>query len=1578
MTPLEKQYFDKLSEYRTKDANSLESPSLRGIIKSISKKYSDPTHFVYELLQNADDAGATSARFVLHKDKLIFAHNGERRFSVSDPATEGEDGDSGTLGDINAITSIYHSNKKGKSIGGFGVGFKAVLRYTETQYIYAPNVFFKIDQIIVPSLIEHDFPGRHQGETLFVLPFIKEQSAVAYDEISEKLRSLNLALLFLANLKEIIFEIPDTSGAFGSYYKSINQKQLIEETTAEFICLTQKNGDALSDDKLWLFTRNVPGGHCYSIGFSIKEGRLSDWSPLPAYCFFSTKEATGLKFIVNAPFLLTDNREGIEAGAQHNKDMIDLLANLAADSLVYLRDIGTNEGNQLINDDIFDVIPYNERAFENENNRDKISFRPFYTKIKEKMSSETLLPTTDGFASKKNAYWAYVSSLPELFSNKQLALLCDNQDAKWVFTSFGRENTRSKNNDLTQYIDSIINTSVNEDDILNGRKHNDRAKAIGGIDPSFIETQPISWLHLFYKWISERSKRTEIIRTKPIFLNQDRKATAAFDTNKQEILFLPTETTGYNTVLPELLENTDTAEFLKQLGVKPPTLFDEIYNHILPQYDVLPVPADIDTVLHHFDKLFEYYKKCPQAKINEFIKHISKYALFLRHSDDADAISLCKGDDLYFPTDNLLKWFQSKPDTKFVEYEEYLQRVGLDNKEYLDKFLNEIGIRDMPRILLRNVVKIEAEEPPGGWNHSTYGEKWVDRYIDGCAEFVEKTIHGRDEGSSLLLWSQLLGLAEKGYLSSAFKGTYKYYYYTNREQKFESNEAKRLRTAPWLLNIEGSFVSANNVTRQTLSPKYKKNEIFETELFQLLGVGNDIDDYSDISHDDEFKALVEEYRANKRHQNESIPQDKDNGTKNTQIDTPQRTAISNLGEEIIRKAISIESAERTSSIDKDPSADEDEYSKPAVNFNEKIKQIEEKSAKDINQLVLFKDLQKQALESERYTYGWFKALLKLEAANSGEDRTDSREISISFSKVEHEMGTSRTLVLKHPNRYIPQSMEELADIPLELHFANRPAVRVAIEVINVKEYTLRAKLRTNSEVDNIDLSLVTEAKIEAKSPVFLADELRKAFESLGYDDNFNMQKNLCENIEFIFGPPGTGKTKHLAQKVILPLMQNTEDAKILVLTPTNKAADVLVRSVMETMGADLNYLNWLVRFGNTEDNDIEQSGILRDKTFDIRTLPRNVTVTTIARFPYDYFFPDKDTRLHLNALKWDYIIIDEASMIPLANIVYPLYKKTPIKFIIAGDPFQIEPITSVDIWKDENIYTMVGLESFTDPKTVPHAYHVELLTTQHRSIPEIGEVFSQFAYGGILKHDRTAESRSSLPIGDLFDIGPLNIIKFPVSKYESIYRPKRLQKSNYQIYSALFAFELLNYLSSQIGLTEKKALFRIGLIAPYRAQADLIDKLMTSVSLPKNIDVQVGTIHGFQGDECDVILALFNPPPTIRPPHESKEMFLNKLNIINVSISRARDCLFIIMPDDETENIGNLKLIKKVEQLCINQPKCVEYESHALEELIFGNLHYIEDNSFSTSHQLVNVYCKPEKKYEVRSEDNAIDIQIHS
>ena len=54
-----------------------------------------------------------------------------------------------------------------------------------------------------------------------------------------------------------------------------------------------------------------------------------------------------------------------------------------------------------------------------------------------------------------------------------------------------------------------------------------------------------------------------------------------------------------------------------------------------------------------------------------------------------------------------------------------------------------------------------------------------------------------------------------------------------------------------------------------------------------------------------------------------------------------------------------------------------------------------------------------------------------------------------------------------------------------------------------------------------------------------------------------------------------------------------------------------------------------------------------------------------------------------------------------------------------------------------------------------------------------------------------------------------------------------------------------------------------------------------------------------------------------------------------------------------------------------------EYASRIIEQMIFGNDSYLEDNTFSTGHQMVNVYRIPERYYEVRSDNSAIDVQIH-
>lgn len=1470
---------------------------------------------------------------------------------------------------------------------------------------------------------------------MFVFPFDHpERDAVAaYEDISDKLKRLSFPLLFLSDLKNIEFEFSDV---IGLYDKNIKKTYSFDDITAEHICLTQNNGDDLYDENLWLFSRLDDYQRRCSVGFFLDEhGHLCPVNE-PAFCFFPTKEVTGLNFIFHAPFLLTDSREGIRAGVPHNDKMVKLLADLAARAIIHLKEIGERESLRLIEDNIIQIVPYDPKRFSDPDDKSKISFLPFYESIQVTLKKETIIPSIDGYVSSENAYWAAVPQLTQLFSNEQLRAICGNDSAGWAFPSIGRDEVRRGNEALRTYIDSLVKTSLNEDVIIGGRSREyayvrgvrQALENIKGITPAFIESQSIAWLHEFYKWLSERDRRCEAVQQKPIFLNQNGKAASAFDTAGQPVLFLPVENiTDCAVVHSSLLENHDTKKFIEKIGIKPPSLRDQIYNSVLPLYEK---GGAIDTD-PHFKLFFEYYcNHCMNGDDADFIELIEDYE-FLTYYDAGDPQPYRgAASTMYLPTPELRAYFETKPEIRFIAIDEYRKLVGSAKEKQLISFLSELGIKreieiDVVSVNYQNSGRTDLPYP-----HSTRERTWEESSIVGCKEIIEHIVANKDKVKSILLWNCLLSVIENKCtryksLSSLLIGTCRYFYYSPQRISFIASDVLCLKQKAWLVNCDGEFVDADNVTRSSLSEEYNISSNEAQDLLDFLGI-TDIEEVEDeedndsyltdeqrekIEFADKLKAMgidesdLEELRRIKQ-QRETSRQatgqrressradsaqpgidtsDIDDLLDNLDFPTDEATIEHSQQHRKLNKATSDvvkDIARRTKETPTVPSLDEhmaeeefdqDEYMPSPVDYSKRIERAKQKSAAEIDKIAYIEELQKQAMTMPKYSFGWFKALLEMESLNSGEANSNSKEVSISFAKVEREPGTKRTLVLKYPSRYIPQFMEDLADIPLVLHMGESKKT-VAIEVANIKSYTLRVKLKSGADIDGIDLTTVHAATIDAKSPAFLLEELRKQFVALNYADDFNMQENLCENIEFVFGPPGTGKTTHLAKNVLIPLMEAHDECKVLVLTPTNKAADVLVRRIMEVLHGIHSYEDWLVRFGATADEEIEQSPVFKDKTFDIRTLPKNVTITTIARFPYDFFMP-QGTRLFLNGLKWDYIIIDEASMIPIANIVYPLYKKTPQKFIVAGDPFQIEPITSVDLWKNENIYTLVHLDSFVNPQTIPYGYKVELLTTQYRSIPEIGNIFSSLAYGGILHHHRSSESQKTLNLRDGLTVKALNIIKFPVSKYESIYRAKRLQhSSSYQIYSALFTYEYICYLSKSIASVNPGSLFKIGVIAPYRAQADLIDKLLASEKLPSEVDVQVGTIHGFQGDECDIIFSVFNTPPTISA---SKEMFLNKRNIINVSISRARDYLFIIMPDDDTENISNLRLVKHVEHLIKSTTAWVESFTPDIELLIFGTPNYLESNAFSTSHQSVNVYGLPEKCYEVRTEDNAVDIQIH-
>jgi hypothetical protein len=1571
MTDKEAQWFALLTKDREESANTFAKPSMRGVQRSVVDKYSDQAHFIYELLQNADDAGATSANFRIEKDGLFFQHNGKVHFTLSDPAREEEDTREGRLGHINAITSIANSNKNESSIGKFGVGFKAVFQYTETPHIYDPKIRFKIERFIVPVLLEEDLAGRGDGETVFFFPFDHRSKSPeeSYDDISEKLKALDSPVLFLSSLESVSFEAGETTG---KYVKRVTKRTEFDEIHVRWLDLVLEVNGEEGIQKLLLFTcANAANLPC-SIGYGLDaSGRLKSVKR-PAFCFFPTKETTGLSFIIHAPFLLTDSREGIKAGDPHNAEMVQQLADLAAESLKFLKH------KKLIDDGILDLIPYDESVFANPGDRSRISFKPFYDKLKGKLQSGAFLPGGKGkYAGRDRAYWASDTDLVDLFSDRQLQQLTGTDEAQWILRGLGKKEVLNAGNKaLAEYIDggdarawiqkepNLIVASFDPDAILRR------------IDEDFISSQAAGWLHKFYAYLAERASYQKNLRSKPIFLDQSGNAVPAFDDNDELVLFFPDdEIDGYTTVNKVLLSNKDTKEFIAKFGVKKPSLRHEIYNKILPAYET---DDEVDTA-PHFAKFFRYYKECRNDEVDDFIELI-KDKKFLHYSSAQDETTYRgKAEDLYWPTPELRLWFEPSPETRFISLEDYRDMVEEEDHGRLMEFFKELGVARSPRVLEVGVRR---------WSGRS-GSSNNDKTIDGLDSFME----GIDRTRSIILWSTLTSYWS--FLSEAMKvlksnygprgGHYGSYWST-------SKAANALRSKKWLINNLDQIVAVSEVTIQTLSDQYDTTSHGALDLIRFLNLHNEAEDTAHLSEEEVRKIRLAEEIENSGLSEDEIRQALDEAkrrkTATPEVPEPEvqpdpqpsdlplirdilrRRANGNRNGEAPQKGAPASGGGAST----DETEDSDDFNPRAVDFGKKIERAKDRCAEELDQLERQQALHDQANNLPRYSYGWFLAMLELECLASEESGAGSKTISIRFGKVERDPLSPRSIVLKQPNRFVPPSIEEFSGVRVDFELVGGQTGKARVESFTAREFSLHAKLEDPADLNGVKLGDVLEARIEIKNPSFLLQELLNRFHELNLGEQFDMRKNLTPDIEFVFGPPGTGKTTHLAENVLIPRMKD-ENLKVLVLAPTNKAADVLTSRIIEKMGDDLSYLSWLVRFGTSADERIEAAGVWRDRSFDIAALERSVTITTVARFAYDGFSGSGGRKLH--EIDWDLIIVDEASMVPLAAIVYPLFRRKPWKFIIAGDPFQIEPIVAVDQWKEENIYTFVGLAnpgSFSNPVTVPHAYKVLNLDTQYRSVPAIGEVFSRFSYDGRLRHHRPSTGHRPLRL-DGFHPKPINLIKFPVSKYESIYRARKLDnRTPYQTYSALFTFELLRWMSAQLA-DEQDGVRRIGVIAPYRAQANILNRLNDSWdSKPQNVEIQVGTIHGFQGDECDIIITVLNPPPYIS---SSPRMFLNKKNILNVAASRARDYLFIVMPDDETVGRENLKQIRSLEAIISAGGDFSEYHSHEIENLIWGQANYLEENTYSTGHQMVNVYRRPERYYEVRSDDSAVDIQIH-
>jgi hypothetical protein len=1554
MTEEQKKWFDQLYKIRLNTATTLmDDFAISNMWNSVIEKYSDQAHFIYELLQNANDAKATKSSFHLTKNGLEFKHNGTKNFWVSNPDNEKLDQQNNELGDINAITAVARSNKKDHdTIGKFGVGFKAVFQYTETPHIYDPNFQFKISKFIVPIKLDNDLIDRQKNETVFCFPFDKKETdengnlkmpkEKAYSDILDKLKKLVFPTLFLSNLQEVKWQAENNE--VGEYSKKQTKQKQTEDITYERVELIQQIGLKQTKENLFLFTRLTEEHNLnYSIGFFLDENGKLIPKQYSAFCFFPTKETTNLNFILHAPFLLTDSREGIHRSKEHNTKMVELLAQLSADSLLILKDL------KIISDDIIEIIPYKSIDYGNDGFLDD-----FYFKIKEKLQTEEILPAKKGtFANKRNAYWADTPDLANLFSNEQLAELVKNQNAKWVFVSIGR----TKDKEITDYIDGGSERSWDRKEPNLIKSNMDFENKIADlITSNFIKTQSNEWLHKFYEYLSERKSYQDKFKTKPIFKDSQGNAVAAFDKIGGElhgILFLPLDEANstYKTIDPEFIKNKKTKEFIENFGIKKPSLKDEIYNNILPLYEK---DGEIETETH-FKKFFTYWKNAGRPE--EFISLIEDKEFVSYKTNEDETTYRGIANEIYYPTSDLVKYFESKPDTKFVDLDDYYSFITEENEQQmLKEFLLKLGVSLLPRIFEKEITDASIKARLN-LRQSTYGyndrNTTTDRIIDGCNE-ITKNI---DKEKSLILWRYLRKLSSYEYS----QGSHKYFYYSQQYQSFESNALTLLKKRKWFLANSGEFVAPSEVCRNELSDNYESN----SELERLLGFKPAIvlTETERIASKFESEEEAEEARKaleEKREKEKRKAERKTTGT-NTSVDSEDLEgaieSLENLSESVSKPK---NEKEKTNTL---PEFDEDE--ELAKGIEELKKQLEIKK----NRV----DLAESINSSIKYSYDWFIAYLQL-LTTYGEKQDTQKQKSISFQEIKPYKADNKYFLLCGASSYISSEIENADDFKVSLVFGNGKREQITVEGVSKKGQDLLIYCREPLPSNTLSrLSNIFKVEINFTPVIDLLDRLEKAFENRNYIDEWENIEEAMPSLSYIYGPPGTGKTTTLCNNINEQLTFNP-NAKFLVLTPTNKASDVVCKKLQ-----DINPNIYAVRLSRPTDPELEENQIYRDTLDDEDIQSINVVASTIHRLPY---FDIQEIGLMFQ-YDWDYVIFDESSMTGLHYITFAimaLFKKNPnTNFIIAGDPKQIPPVVEIDEkelekfdFQDENIYKMMNLESFNpEEQIIRETDSIVNLATQYRSVPNIGQLFSELSYSSLLKHDRATNRTEAKPLPENFRnliSSNVTFIDIPLNQDNSIYRVNKLFYSSYHTYCAILVSEIIKYFD----ISNKGQQWTIGLIAPYKAQAMLLNKLITSYGISGNLKVISDTVHGFQGDECDIVFFVCNPNNYFFSNHE--KALLSKEYIYNVAISRAKDYLIVLHPYTAIPNNNFINKIMDSYRNKLGNTKILN--ANDIENILFNDRNYIESNSYVSGHDNVNVFGLSDMKYFIKANDTAIDIQL--
>ncbi len=290
---------------------------------------------------------------------------------------------------------------------------------------------------------------------------------------------------------------------------------------------------------------------------------------------------------------------------------------------------------------------------------------------------------------------------------------------------------------------------------------------------------------------------------------------------------------------------------------------------------------------------------------------------------------------------------------------------------------------------------------------------------------------------------------------------------------------------------------------------------------------------------------------------------------------------------------------------------------------------------------------------------------------------------------------------------------------------------------------------------------------------------------------------------------------------------------------------------------------------------------------------KQVVGTTLARICTSELF---------NGMDFDAVVIDEASMASLPYLVIMAARCTS-NLVIAGDPMQLPPIA---LTQDERARKQLEQDIFAYASGAEHPdelfqwHDQNPLTTsffdiQYRLHADLAAIISDVFYDGRLKsHDSVAsinKKKTQKGIVKSFRV-------IDTSKHDPVLSQKNKEygfSPRNEIHLAIVADLVYQLVTKDLIPME-----HIGIIVPFRSSVWDVRVELKKKGLA---DVEVGTIHTYQGREKRVIIFDTVMTGELRQgkvthfsvrPFDEKKNGLSVPRLLNVAFSRARGELFVL------------------------------------------------------------------------------------